>query len=77
MYGIQIVPQLQYTGTMKLRKGTMRAEGVDPTKIAAGEYETRSGFDNVYWLPPDGKDRGYVKFTTQDWEKMVAGRVKL
>lgn len=72
---IRVVPELQYTGTMKLQKGKMREEGVDPDKIAAGAEQTGSGFDLMFWLPP-GKSQ-YVPFERSDWEEMKAGRVKL
>jgi len=66
---------MDYTGTMKMQKGKMRAEGVDLDKIqqsgsGAGEME-----DHIYWLAPGGDC--YVPFGRQDWEDMKAGRAKL
>ena len=60
---LRIVPELQYTGTMKLQKGKMRAEGVDPAKIdeSAALGSGLGAFDDglVYWLPPaSGKGSG-------------------
>ena len=60
---------------MKLQKGTMRAEGVDPARIRAGAAQTGSGFDAVYWLPP-GKE-SYEPFEEAHWAEMCAGKVKL
>ena len=68
---------------MKLQKGKMRAEGVDPEKIdqSAREGSGLGGFDSglIYWLPPASseKEEKYVPFTRGDWEDIVSGRVKL
>jgi len=68
-----VVREIDYTGTMKMQKGKMRAEGVDLDKIqsgGAGENE-----DHIYWLAPGGDC--YMPFGRQDWEDMKAGRIKL
>ena len=72
---IRIVPELHYTGTMKLQKGKMRAEGVDPEKIAKGATDTGSGFDMMYWLPP-GKAM-YEPFEARHWQDMCNGSINL
>ncbi|KAJ6002745.1 hypothetical protein N7451_005292 [Penicillium sp. IBT 35674x] len=56
---VRVVANLEYTGTMKLQKGRMRANGVDPSK--AGE-------DKMWWLPIGGTE--YVPFTENDWERL-------
>ncbi|KAI0905483.1 fatty acid transporter protein [Ustulina deusta] len=52
------------TGTNKQQKHSLRAEGVDPTKV---------GDDELYWLQGDT----YVRFGKGDWDQMNAGQVKL
>ncbi|RVX66096.1 hypothetical protein B0A52_10030 [Exophiala mesophila] len=67
---IRVVPQLEYTGTMKLQKGPLRAQGADLEKIRKASPE-----DRMYWLPPNGKK--YVEYNEKEWEDLKAGRVKL
>ncbi|KAI1613322.1 fatty-acyl-CoA synthase [Exophiala viscosa] len=67
---LRVVPQLEYTGTMKMQKGRLRNEGVDLEKITAS-----SSNDRMFWLPP-GSDR-YVDYTQQAWEDLKAGKVRL
>lgn len=67
---VRVVPQLEYTGTMKLQKGRLRGEGVDLDKI-----ETSSKGDRLFWLPP-GANR-YVPYGRKEWEDLKAGRVRL
>jgi hypothetical protein len=51
----------------KQNKVPLRAEGVDPAKVKAG--------DTIYWIPP-GADT-YEPFTPDCWEKLSAGKVML
>lgn len=57
---------LEVTGTLKHQKVTLRNEGVDPSK---------TGPDDVWWLPPGGEK--YVKFGKEDWDGIVGGKAKL
>ncbi|KAI0400121.1 fatty acid transporter protein [Xylaria palmicola] len=52
------------TGTNKQQKHSLRVEGVDPAKV---------GGDELYWL----QGNTYVPFTTEDWDRMSAGQIKL
>jgi acyl-CoA synthetase (AMP-forming)/AMP-acid ligase II len=67
---IRVVPQLEYTGTMKLQKGRLRAEGADVEKIAASSPQ-----DRLFWLPP-GRDV-YVPYGKEEWESVKGGKVRL
>ncbi|KIX05303.1 uncharacterized protein Z518_06175 [Rhinocladiella mackenziei CBS 650.93] len=67
---LRVVPQLEYTGTMKLQKGRLRAEGVDVDKIRLSSPE-----DRTFWLPP-GANR-YVEYGPKEWEELKGGRVRL
>jgi len=67
---VRVVPQLEYTGTMKLQKGRLRNEGIDIDKIKASSPE-----DRVFWLPPGAKK--YVPYGPKEWEDVKSGRVKL
>lgn len=67
---VRVVAQLEYTGTMKLQKGRLRAEGVDVDKITAS-----SPGDRMFWLPP-GANR-YVEYGPKEWADLKAGKVKL
>ncbi|KAK5220097.1 hypothetical protein LTR72_007628 [Exophiala xenobiotica] len=67
---LRVVPQLEYTGTMKLQKGRLRAEGVDLDKIRASSPD-----DHMYWLPPGGNR--YVEYTHKEWEELKGGKVRL
>jgi acyl-CoA synthetase (AMP-forming)/AMP-acid ligase II len=67
---VRVVPQLEYTGTMKMQKGRLRSEGIEVEKIQASSPE-----DRVFWLPPGAKK--YVPYGPTEWEDVKAGRVKL
>lgn len=67
---LRIAPQLQYTGTFKIQKGSAKREGVDLDAIAKAGSK-----DEVYWLPPGGT--AYVPFTREEWQALQAGKVKL
>lgn len=67
-YFLRMTPQLDYTGTLKMQKGRLKREGIDPDTIAA------TG-DKLYWLHPDGSR--YVPFTKQDLESLKSGAVRL
>lgn len=64
---LRVTPALEYTGTLKIQKGRLKKEGVDPDKI--------TGEDKLYWLPP-GSDR-YLPFAKKDWEAILEKRVRL
>ena len=64
---LRLSPVLEHTGTMKIQKGRLKAEGVDPDKVAPS--------DRLFWLPPGGD--GYVPFRKQDWQRLHNGRCKL
>ena len=64
---LRIVSSFETTGTMKMQKGKLRAEGVDMDKIG--------GKDRFYWLPP-GESR-YLPFNKKEWEELKARNVKL
>jgi acyl-CoA synthetase (AMP-forming)/AMP-acid ligase II len=55
---LRITPALEYTGTLKIQKGKLKKEGVDPELI--------TGNDKIYWLPA-GSDT-YLPFSQKDWE---------
>lgn len=65
---LRVVSELETTGTMKLQKGRLRAEGVDLDKLA----ETN---DRFYWLPPGG--RKYLPFQKKEWAELKARNVNL
>ncbi|WP_309644441.1 long-chain-acyl-CoA synthetase [Phenylobacterium sp.] len=61
---VRILPALETTGTFKLRKIDLVADGYDPSKIKGA----------VYWRDPV---KGYIKMTKPGFEKISAGGVKL
>jgi acyl-CoA synthetase (AMP-forming)/AMP-acid ligase II len=67
-YFIRLTPQLDYTGTLKMQKGRLKREGIDPKVIA----ETG---DKLFWLPTNGK--AYVPFTQKDYDALKGGSVRL
>jgi acyl-CoA synthetase (AMP-forming)/AMP-acid ligase II len=64
---LRITPSLEYTGTLKIQKGRLKREGVDPDLI--------TGEDSLYWLP-QGSER-YVPYGKEDWEGIKAKRSRL
>lgn len=64
---LRVTPALEYTGTMKIQKGRLKAEGVDPDKV--------TGNDKLYWLPPTGSR--YQSFSRKDWEAIKDKSVRL
>ena len=64
---LRVTPALEYTGTMKIQKGKLKKEGVDPEKV--------TGKDRLYWLPP-GSER-YVPFGKDEWQGVVEKRLRL
>jgi len=58
---VRVVRSLEYTGTMKLQKGRLKGEGVDPEKMGG------SG-DAVFWLPMGESE--YVRFRKTDWDRL-------
>jgi hypothetical protein len=63
------MPELEYTGTVKLQKGRLRAEGVYLNKIRASGSTER-----LYWLPPGLNE--YVPFTDEEWANLKTGDIK-
>ncbi|KAF1840754.1 long-chain fatty acid transporter-like protein [Cucurbitaria berberidis CBS 394.84] len=55
---LRVTPALEYTGTLKIQKGRLKSEGIDPDKV--------TGEDKIYWLPLHS-DR-YLPFSRKDWE---------
>ena len=72
---VRVMQELEYTGTMKLQKGRLRTEGIDPEKIHTSAKEKGEMPDKMYWLPP-GK-REYVPFEQKNWLEVNGGKVRL
>jgi acyl-CoA synthetase (AMP-forming)/AMP-acid ligase II len=72
---IRVVRELEYTGTMKLRKGRLRSEGVDLDEIEKSAKEKGEEVDLMYWLPPGGSE--YVPFGKREFQDLKGGAVKL
>ncbi|KAF2131713.1 long-chain fatty acid transporter-like protein [Dothidotthia symphoricarpi CBS 119687] len=64
---LRVTPALEYTGTLKIQKGRLKTEGVDPDKI--------TGQDTMYWLPPSSDK--YLPFGRKDWEGIKDKSVRL
>lgn len=64
---LRVTPELEYTGTLKIQKGRLKSEGVDPDKI--------TGSDRIYWLPPSSER--YLPFGRKDWEAIKDRSVRL
>jgi len=64
---LRVTPALEYTGTMKVQKGRLKREGVDPDLV--------TGEDKIYWLPPTS-DR-YLPLTRKDWQGIKDKSVRL
>ncbi|KAI8941328.1 long-chain fatty acid transporter fat1 [Plenodomus lindquistii] len=64
---LRVTPELEYTGTLKIQKGRLKSEGVDPDRI--------TGSDHLYWLPPSS-DR-YLPFGNKEWEAIKDKSVRL
>ncbi|KAI1324922.1 fatty-acyl-CoA synthase [Xylariaceae sp. FL0255] len=67
---LRLTKSLDYTGTHKLQKQKMRAEGIDMSAITAASPD-----DRMYWLQPGSNS--YVPFKEKDWNKLKAGQVRL
>jgi fatty-acyl-CoA synthase len=61
---LRIQPELETTGTFKLRKLDLVKEGFDPRRLD----------DPLYWLDPNRES--YVRLTAGQYDEIVAGRVK-
>ncbi|KAI5924494.1 fatty-acyl-CoA synthase [Camillea tinctor] len=72
---VRLVAQLEYTATMKMQKGRLRAEGVDLDAIEKAAGEKGEKADAMYWLPPG--QSAYVPFTKKDLQELRGGRVRL
>ncbi|KAH7414152.1 long-chain fatty acid transporter-like protein [Phaeosphaeria sp. MPI-PUGE-AT-0046c] len=64
---LRVTPALEYTGTLKIQKGRLKREGVDPDLV--------TGEDKLYWLPP-ASDR-YLPFGRKDWQGIKDKSVRL
>ncbi|KAH6417135.1 hypothetical protein HBI14_107390 [Parastagonospora nodorum] len=64
---LRVTPALEYTGTLKIQKGRLKREGIDP--------DLRTGEDKMYWLPPTSDQ--YLPFTRKDWEGIKSKSVRL
>ncbi|KAF2833088.1 long-chain fatty acid transporter-like protein [Ophiobolus disseminans] len=64
---LRVTPALEYTGTLKIQKGRLKREGVNPDLV--------TGEDKIYWLPPTS-DR-YLPFERKDWEGIKSKSVRL
>lgn len=64
---LRITPQLEYTGTLKIQKGRLKREGIDPDLL--------TGNDVMYWLPPNS-DR-YMPFERKDRGALQKKTVRL
>lgn len=67
-YFLRLTPQLDYTGTLKLQKGRLKREGIDPDAIQLAG-------DKIYWMP--GDETEYVPFRGKDYEALKGGSVRL
>jgi acyl-CoA synthetase (AMP-forming)/AMP-acid ligase II len=65
---LRLTPQLDYTGTLKLQKGRLKREGIDPEEVA------KSG-DKLFWLPADGSK--YEPFTKEDHGALKSEKTRL
>ncbi|KAI0376217.1 fatty acid transporter [Hypomontagnella monticulosa] len=72
---LRVTKQLEYTGTMKLQKGRLRAEGIDVEAIKKSAKEKGEDADSLYWLPPG--ETAYVPFRGKDSQELKSGRVRL
>ena len=64
---LRITPALEYTGTLKIQKGRLKREGVDP-RLVTGE-------DVLYWLPVGGER--YEPFGDEQWQAIKDKKVRL
>ncbi|KAF2636967.1 long-chain fatty acid transporter-like protein [Massarina eburnea CBS 473.64] len=62
---LRVTPALEYTGTLKIQKGRLKREGVDPDLVTGG--------DKIYWLSGDT----YKPFEREDWEAIKSKKVRL
>jgi acyl-CoA synthetase (AMP-forming)/AMP-acid ligase II len=67
---LRVTRSLDYTGTHKLQKQKLRAQGIDLDAI-----KKESADDQLYWLPPGEGE--YVPFTEDDFRALKAGNVRL
>jgi acyl-CoA synthetase (AMP-forming)/AMP-acid ligase II len=72
---IRVTAGLEYTGTMKLQKGRLRGEGVDPEVIKKAARERGEEADRLFWLRPG--EREYTPFGEKEWLEVKAGKVRL
>ncbi|KAI1392515.1 fatty acid transporter [Hypoxylon trugodes] len=72
---VRVVKELEYTGTMKIQKGRLRAEGIELEAIEKAAKEKGAEVDAIYWLPPGGK--AYVPFRNRELQELKSGTVRL
>ena len=64
---MRIVQEMTPIHNNKQNKVPLRAEGVDPAKVKAG--------DAIYWIPPGANT--YELFTSDSWEKLSTKKAML
>lgn len=64
---LRVTPALEYTSTLKIQKGRLKREGVDPDLI--------TGEDRLYWLP-QGSER-YIPYGKEGWESIKTKQSRL
>ena len=72
---VRVTAGLEYTGTMKLQKGRLRGEGVDPGVIKEAAGKRGEEVDRLYWLKPGSRE--YTEFGEREWLEVKAGKVRL
>ncbi len=60
---VRVLEQMNTTGTFKIQKTALRADGVDPNRVA----------DPIYLR----QDDGYVRLTQDLWQRVVDGELRL
>ena len=64
---LRVTTALEYTGTLKMQKGRLKREGVNPEMVTGG--------DALYWLPSGGAR--YSKFGNKEWQGIVDKSLRL
>ncbi|KAH8648610.1 fatty-acyl-CoA synthase [Xylariales sp. PMI_506] len=72
---LRLARQLEYTGTMKMQKGRLRAEGVQLDVIEKAARDKGEEPDVLYWLPPGARE--YVPFGHRELQELKSGGVRL
>lgn len=66
---IRYIAVISASHNNKQNKQPLKAEGVDPDKVKAG--------DEIWWIENGGKGSKYVPFTREDWAALGVGKAKL